>query len=316
MIRTVLGDIRADGAGVCQCHEHLFIEKGKPCRIAPVLYMDDIEKSAAELSGYRRAGGSLVVDAQPVYAGRMAENLAAASKKSGVHVVASTGFYKTAFYEDGAYIENWSEEAMADLYVSEFEKGMLASGQAGFARMEAKAGIIKTAVDSGGIYRDSLYPKLFSAAACAAVQTGMPVMCHIEQGADALQVVDFFVKKGVAPGRLLICHLDRARIDPIYHKEVLQTGVFLEYDTINRTKYVSNRQEAGLIMTMLEAGYEDQILLSLDTTNARLRAYGADMGLDHIIKEFAPLLADAGATEKQLSKMQSLNARKALTIKN
>jgi phosphotriesterase-related protein len=143
----------------------------------------------------------------------------------------------------------------------------------------------------------------------------MPVMCHIEQGADALHVVDFFMQRGLSPDRLLICHLDRARYDIGYHKEVLAAGVFLEYDTINRTKYISNRQEIDLIAAMLEAGFEDRILLSLDTTNARLKAYGADMGLDYILTEFAPMLRGAGVAESQLRKMQSLNARKALTIK-
>ncbi|NLE67627.1 MAG: hypothetical protein GX608_09420, partial [Lentisphaerae bacterium] len=121
---------------------------------------------------------------------------------------------------------------------------------------------------------------------------------------------------GIEPGRLLICHLDRARYDFAYHKEVLATGVFLEYDTINRPKYLSNREETDLIAAMLEAGFEDRILLSLDTTNARLRAYGADMGLDYILKEFVSLLKAAGAGEGQILKMQSLNAQRALTIKN
>ncbi|NLE66899.1 MAG: hypothetical protein GX608_05690 [Lentisphaerae bacterium] len=316
MIRTVLGGIKSADAGVCQCHEHLFIEMGKPYSLAKSLYMDDLGKSAEELRGYRAAGGSLIVDAQPVFAGRMAENLAAASEASGVHVVASTGFYKTDFYEEGAYIFRSDESQIAGLFISEFENGMISSQKDGGKPLDARAGMIKTAIDTGGIFADGTYAKLFSAAAEAAARTGMPVMCHIEQNADALHVVDFFEKRGIEPGRLLICHLDRARYDFAYHKEVLDTGVYLEYDTINRPKYISNREELSLIAAMLEAGYEDRILLSLDTTNARLRAYGADMGLDYIIKEFVPLLKAAGAGDGQIRKMQSLNAQQALTIKN
>jgi phosphotriesterase-related protein len=315
LIRTVLGDIKSSEAGVCQCHEHLFIEMGKPYQMAKVLYMDDLQKSTDELAGYREAGGSLVVDAQPVFTGRMAENLTAASEKSDVHVVASTGFYKTAFYEEDAYIYHKDENDIEDLYVSEAENGMLSSKKDGHRIISARAGMIKTAIDMGGIYASGVYEKLFFAAAGAAVRTGLPVICHIEQGADALHVVDFFAQRGLAADRLLICHLDRARYDFAYHKEVLGTGAYLEYDTINRPKYLSNRQETDLIVAMLEAGFEDRILLSLDTTNARLRAYGADMGLDYILKEFVPQLKAAGAGESQIKKMQSLNARSALTIK-
>ncbi len=314
-IRTVRGDIKSGDAGVCQCHEHLFIEMGKPYEIAKVLFMDDLEKSSEELALYRAAGGSLIVDAQPVYAGRMAENLVSASEKSGVHIVASTGFYKTAFYEADAYIYKRDENRLADLYVSEFEDGMVSSKKDGYRMLSARAGMIKTAIDTGGIFADGMYEKLFSAAAQAASRTGMPVMCHVEQGADALHVVDFFARRGIEPGRLLLCHLDRARYDFAYHKEVLSTGAYMEYDTINRPKYISNRQELDLITEMIGAGYEDRILLSLDTTSARLKAYGADMGLDYILTEFAPALRSAGVSETQIKKMQSLNARGALTIK-
>ena len=315
-VRTVLGDISSDTLGVCQCHEHLFLEMDKSYEIAKVLFMDDLKKSTDELESYRKAGGSLIVDAQPVASGRMAENLIKASADSGVHIVASTGFHKTVFYYDDAYIFARDEQHITDLYIAEIEEGMISSKKDGYRPLLACAGMIKTAVDKGGIFSDKVYEKLFHAAAHAACTTGAPVMCHIEQGADALSVVDFFVQKGVRPERLLLCHLDRARYDAVYHKEVMETGVYLEYDTINRTKYLSNEQEIALICRMIEEGFEDQLLLSLDTTNQRLHAYGGDMGLDYIIREFAPMLKKAGAENESILKMQSLNARKALKIKN
>lgn len=311
-----MGDIKSADAGVCQCHEHLFLEMGKSYQISGALFMDDLRKSTEEMKSYRQAGGGLVLDAQPVFAGRMAENLVAASKDSGVHVVASTGFHKTIFYEEDAYIFYKSEQDITDLFISEFESGMVSSQRDGQKTLPARAGAIKTAVDSGGIFKDKVYTKLFAAAANAAVKTGLPVICHIEQGEDAFAVVDFFMKRGVAPARLIICHLDRARYDIGYHKEAAKAGVYLEYDTINRLKYLSNRREIELIVQMLEAGFEDRLLLSLDTTNERLRAYGADMGLDYILKEFAPMLKAAGADRNQILKMQSKNAQSVLEIKS
>lgn len=315
-VRTVLGDINSEMLGVCQCHEHLFLEMDKSYEISRVLYMDDLKKSTDELKSFRMAGGSLIVDAQPVAAGRMAENLIKASADSCVHIVASTGFHKTVFYYDDSYIFHRDEQYITDLYIAEIEKGMISSKKDGFHPLLACAGMIKTAVDKGGLFADSFYEKLFCAAANAASATGSPVMCHIEQGADAFSIVDFFARKGIGPERLLLCHLDRARYDAAYHKEVLETGAYLEYDTINRTKYLSNEQEIKLICRMIEEGFEDQLLLSLDTTNQRLCAYGGDMGLDYIITEFAPMLKAAGVGDESILKMQSLNARKALKIRN
>jgi Predicted metal-dependent hydrolase with the TIM-barrel fold len=275
-----------------------------------------LQKTTCELRSYRAAGGSLVVDAQPVCAGRIAEYLVKASADSGVHIIASTGFHKTVFYYDDAYIFHYGEDDITDLYINEIKTGMISSKKGRYRPLDARAGIIKTAVDKGGIYADSVYEKLFHSAANAAMQSGAPVLVHMEQGADAFQIIDFFMKKGIEPEKLLICHLDRARYDIEYHKKVLETGVYLEYDTINRNKYFSDGQEIDLICAMIEAGYEDKLLISLDTTNKRLRAYGADMGLDYILTEFVPKLRKASVSDRSIQKMQFINARKALKIQN
>ena len=165
------------------------------------------------------------------------------------------------------------------------------------------------------LFRSATYEKLFEAAANAAVETGAPVMVHIEQEADALHVVDFFAGKGLAPQRLILCHLDRARYDFAYHRDCAQTGAFLEYDTIHRLKYHDDAKEAEIIEYMLSAGFSKQLLLGLDTTNARLRSYGAkDMGLDFILRSFIPFMESRGISEEQMHEMLVDNPQQALKI--
>ena len=66
-----------------------------------------------------------------------------------------------------------------------------------------------------------------------------------------------------------------------------------------------------------EAGYAGQIVLSLDTTNQRLRAYNApDMGLDYILTDFIPMLRTAGFTESQISAMCESNAVEILQLQD
>ncbi|MEG0702445.1 MAG: phosphotriesterase [Christensenella sp.] len=312
-IRTVTGDIAPQELGYCQCHEHIFLEMDKSFEVSPVLFMDDYKKSVAELKEYQTAGGRAIVDAQPVACGRMAELLEKASAESGVHIVASTGFHKTAFYYDDSYVFKYNADEITKLYIEELEVGMYASKQAGEKILSCKAGQIKTAIDRNGIHANATYEKLFNAAADAAQCTGAPVMVHIEQNADALHVVDFFVKHGVAANRLVLCHIDRARYDFAYHKECAQTGAFMEYDTINRPKYHDDVREAELIEFMLGEGYAAQLLLGLDTTNARLRSYGAkDMGLDYILKAFIPFLEKRGIDSNIMLDMLVLNPQRAL----
>ena len=314
-VRTVTGDVSPETLGHCQCHEHIFLEMDKSYEVTPVLYMDDYEKSLAELNDYRAAGGGAIVDAQPVLGGRMAELLEKASVESGIKIIASTGFHKTVFYYENSYIFEKDADEITRLYIGEIEDGMLSSKRDGAKRLGCRAGQIKTAIDKNGIHADATYEKLFEAAAGAALSTGAPVMVHIEQEADALHVVDFFVKKGLSTDQLILCHLDRARYDFGYNKECAQTGAFMEYDTIHRLKYHDDTQEAELIEFMLKEGFDTQLLLGLDTTNARLRSYGADMGLDFILNTFIPFMEGRGVEEQTMHKMLVANPQQALKIK-
>lgn len=314
MIRTVTGDIDAKTLGFCQCHEHLFIERGKAFEVSPLLLMEDLAKSTAELVRYRSSGGQSVVDAQPVFAGRMAEHLLAASQQSGVNIIAVTGFHKTVYYNEDSPVFRDSAQQLAELYIREIEQGMLSSLRAGAKPLACKAGLIKVAVDSGGLYEDQTYEKLFEAAAIAAVETGAPIICHVEKGADAFDLLLFFASRGIQPQRVILCHLDRARYDVGYHKACLETGAFLEYDTINRVKYRTNEQEADLICAMVNQGYAGQVLLGLDTTRGRLRQYGGDMGLDYLCQTFLPYLRQRGLTKEMCEQMLVENPKDALTI--
>jgi phosphotriesterase-related protein len=273
--------------------------------------MDDMEKSNAELAAYRAAGGTALVDAQPVRCGRMEEALVNASSRTGVHIIAVTGFHRMVFYEEGGFPASWTEQQLADLFESEVTKGMtLKNGR----RIAACAGMIKAAIETDGVYADSTSERLFGAVAQAASISGAPVLIHTEPNADILEMIDFFGSASIAPYRLIICHMDRTRYDMGYHKEVLSTGANLCYDSVNRLKYLSHEKEIELIKAMIEAGFEEQLLLSLDTTNQRMRAYGADMGLDYILKDFITMLREHGVHESAIENMTAHNARKALRL--
>ncbi|MBP3940918.1 MAG: phosphotriesterase, partial [Christensenellaceae bacterium] len=75
IIRTVRGDILASEIGHTQCHEHIWLRKGPSFAVNPALLIDDEEKSLAELLDYKKAGGSAIVDAQPINCGRCPEVL-------------------------------------------------------------------------------------------------------------------------------------------------------------------------------------------------------------------------------------------------
>jgi len=294
MIITVLGDITPAGLGFCQSHEHIYIRPSLAQAGEPI---DDPGKSLAELVVYHSIGGSAIVDAQPIGTGRDASVLARLSEQSGVHIIASTGFHKLNYYPKDHWIFSTPEEELARLFTAEIEQGMYLDGDTAFPRRQSRirAGQIKTALDTDGLTQS--YCKLFRAAVGAAKTTGCPLMVHIEQKSDPLELADFLEKEGLSPSRMIFCHLDRAILETDIHRELCRRGIYLEYDTIGRPKYHDDKRELALIIGLVESGYDGTLLLGMDTTRARLRSYGGFPGISYIIEDFIPFIRKNGIPE-------------------
>ncbi len=312
VIRTVTGDIPPEQLGACQCHEHIYISGDRLGPHTPVRPIDDFACSAAELRDYAAAGGCALVDAQPQSCGGAVEVLRRLSAETGVKIIASAGFHKLAFYRQDSAVMIDPEQALARRFAAEIRQG---------------AGIIKTAVDRDGI--SGRYCLLHAAAAAAAAETGAAVLCHVEQGASLMELIAFYSFREIAPERLILCHADRAVPDRGAHLAALREGVYLEYDTICRPKYHDDAQEAALILYLLEKGYENQLLMGLDTTRERLTHYsrrdclcsvgnfsGASAaGLSYIRRQFLPLLRRSGAAARQLDLIMTKNPACALQLR-
>lgn len=309
-IISVLGKVTGEKLGVCQCHEHLMLRKGEGYYLNPDLCMDDMDKSLNEAERYRKAGGTSLVDAQPVGCCRMEKELCEIARRTGVIIIASTGFHKRAFYPSGHWLFQKKESELQAVFEAELFGGMYEGCDNEFSgkQLPAQAGIVKIALEDADGFREG--KARFTAAVCAAVHGKKSLLVHTEPDSPVLEFLDFAEKLGMEPGRIGICHMDRTKADKELHLEVVRRGAFLEYDTIGRLKYHDNEAEADLILKIVESGFADRLLLSLDTTAARMKAYREDaIGLDYILTEFLPFLVQKGLDEKIILKMLTDNSR-------
>jgi phosphotriesterase-related protein len=316
-IMTVNGPISNSDLGFCHSHEHLFLAEGQSAKLNPALKLDNFDKTVAELRLFKKSGGASIIDAQPVGCGRIAQYLVQASVNTGINIIASTGFHKLIFYPADHWIHSMNESELARLFISEFEDGMYIDGDSNLPtrRITAKPGVIKTASDIDGI--NGKYHRLFEAAAEACKETGAPILSHTEMGKAALEQIQLFTDYGISVDSLIICHLDRKVDDINYHLQVAETGVYMEFDTIGRLKYHSDEAEAKFIVKMVERGYEDRILIGLDTTRERMKSYGGSLGLDYISSSFIPLLKKFGLSDEIIKKFTVYNpARAFISNKN
>lgn len=313
-IQTVAGAVDPDAVGFCQCHEHILLRKGASWEVNPALCLDEPEKSLQELRAYRAAGGCALVDAQPVGCGRMARELEELSARSGVMIVSSTGFHKLCFYPQDHWIRTMDEDSLSELFIRELTEGMYLDGDQALPQKQSsiRSGIIKSALDAGPV--TPTYERLFRAAARAQTAAGAPLMVHIEKGSDPLDLLARLRGWGVAPASVIFCHMDRACADLKIHEALLAQGIYLEFDTIGRFKYHSDAHEIQIFSHLIQCGFENQLLFSLDTTRERMRSYSRDgVGLDYILRVFLAEMREAGIPESVIEKISGANGRKALS---
>ena len=96
IIRTVLGDIKPSSLGITLGHDHLMTHPPEDVTDSD-LVMNDVQAATRELEAFKRAGGGALVEMTTVDYGRDALRLEWASRESGVHVIAATGFNKGRF---------------------------------------------------------------------------------------------------------------------------------------------------------------------------------------------------------------------------
>jgi predicted metal-dependent phosphotriesterase family hydrolase len=261
-IRTVRGDIRREDVGFTHCHEHTFLLPGPSAQVNPALRLDDLDKTSAELAEFHAAGGRTVVDAQPIGPERAPRLQREASKRSGVNVVAATGFHRAIYYEPDHFRFRESAEQLATRMVAEIGSGMAVyRGSEIVERTDVRAGILKFASDYHLI--DDQARKVAEAVAMAHARSGAPILTHTEHGTCALEQVELFRRLGVSPTALLLSHLDR-NPDLQLHDEVAHAGAYLVYDGVSRIKVHPDSTIVQLICRMAEAGHTGRILLGMD----------------------------------------------------
>lgn len=283
---TVLGPVDPSDLGVVDAHDHLFLRSPA----LPGQEFDDLDRTVEELREAAATGIRTVVEMTPIGCGRRPDLLRAASRTSGVHVVACTGYHRDAHYPAGHWVLDAPVDLLATRIVADLERGMHPGDwlDPGAAADPARAGVIK----AGASYQRISVPerRRLEAAAIASVRTGAPVLVHAEVGTCGHDIVNLLSASGVPPTSILLAHLDR-NPDAELHAEIASRGVTLEYDTIGRIKYRPDSDLIALIESLVTAGHLDRIVLGLDLGRRDyFRSWGGGPGMRYLLETFVPRL--------------------------
>jgi phosphotriesterase-related protein len=240
----------------------------------------------------------------PTGSGRSALKLAAISKATGVNIVATAGLHTDRYYLPTDDLENMDAEDLAKVFIRDIQVGMEGT--------EFKAGQLKV-VTSGHVIKDR-DRRLFEAIAIAQQITGAPIISHCEHGTGALEQIELFIALHIPVHKVTLSHTDKEN-DIGYHKEILASGINVEYDQSLRQSDQDAPPSALLMKAMIEAGFVDQIMLGTDGARRSLwSSLGGSPGLAWLYSGWSKKLIELGLTQTQLDKVFIDNPARTLSI--
>jgi phosphotriesterase-related protein len=283
---TVGGPLDVDRLGVVDAHDHLFMRT--PAQAGQEL--DDLNRAVAEVNAARASGLGTIVEMTPIGLGRRPDLLRETAERSGVAIIAATGYHRDVHSAAGHWVLAASVETLAERIVADLEVGMHPTDwlDPALPPDPARAGAIK----AGGSYHHVTSPerRRLEAAGIAVRRTGAAVLVHTEVGTAGHEIVDILEGAGASTDRIALAHLDR-NPDPELHAEIAARGVTLEYDTIGRTKYHPDSVVLDLIEAVIAAGQFERVVLGLDLgSRDYFRAYGGGPGMRYLMDAFVPRL--------------------------
>lgn len=309
----MLGDIDPSELGVTYSHEHLHIGPSRAVDRAPHLLLEDPAAMVRELAAPVALGLRAVVDGMPCDAGRDVVALAEISRQAGIHVIAPTGIHHERYYGADHWSGRIGVDELAALFIADIEDGIDALDYSGplVRRTEHQAGLIKVAGSEGGpSARDQ---RVFEAAAIAHLRTGAPILTHCEHGTGALEQLAVLGSLGVDAAHVVLSHTDKV-IDAGYHREILSTGAFLEYDQSFRGDDAPG-PTLSLIEAMVAGGLDGQIVLGHDAARRTyLEVYGGAPGLGWLLGDFSALMLARGIPQAMIDGFFVANPARAFAF--
>lgn len=283
--------------GMVYSHEHV------PVDLSEVKHNEDCHLDSQELviQEFRDLYSKGIRNVISMSNRGMGRNIPYAEKvadESGINIVQSTGFYQDAFLPVEVF----------RLSVNQLATGMIKDIEVGIKGTNVKAGVIGEIATTKGKWSLG-EEKVFEAALIAQKETGCPISTHTSMGTLGHEQVNYFVRNHADLSKIVIGHVDLSG-NANYVIDMLKTGINVEFDTIGKNNYLEDSIRAKMLKKIEQAGFTDQIVLSMDITRkSHLKANGGN-GYAYLLDKFVPTLLDTGVSEKFIHKMLNENPQR------
>jgi phosphotriesterase-related protein len=297
-INSVLGPIDTKQLGFTLMHEHLMVGfHGILTEYPEFIANDTLERIVRRLKEAKEGGVDTVVDMTTNDLGRDINMIAEASRRSGVNIIACSGWWRDV----PRFMAGVTPNQMAKAFVREIEEGI--------AGTKIKAGVLKSASDSEGVTPPQEI--VLRAVARAHKITGVPIAIHsYHPGQIAKQQLHILKEEGVDLRRVKVDHANDTT-DVEYLLGMLEQGCFLGLDRYPG-RMVSPMARTKTMKALIDAGYADHLCPSHDCSLGYVVPEGET--LEHmetsnphrylyIKKVVFPWLKEMGVAESLISRL-------------
>ena len=246
------------------------------------LALDDRDVAVKEVSRFKAAGGSTIVDLTTKEFGRDPHHLKWISERTGVNIVMGTGHYIEATH--GRDVDRLTADDLATDMIREITEGVGSSA--------IRAGVIGEIGCSGDI--TPAERKVLAAAAIAQRRTGVAIAVHPpipdkRLGTDVLGILE---ASGADLGKVALCHTDHQADAHDYQLAMIERGCYLMFDRFgNDWEYRSaptwhepaDEVRIRAISRLADAGYAEKILIGQDSCMKINLAHYGGRGYEHLV---------------------------------
>jgi len=342
ILRTVLGDVPAENSGVTLTHEHLLY--GYPGAELDHRTVLDFDKNVDFVSrqvteGMTEHGYGTLVDMTPPEVGRHPEFMAEVARRTGLNVIAITGFFPERMGVP-YYWRRQTVEELTEFFVKDLTIGMVFAWQ----QTPYKAGAIKIAtgqesvlpkpspIGPNGRRIHEVEDRVIRAAGRASRIVGCAVNTHTDPmdyrvTNPGIEQLDILMEEGADPAKVIIGH---AFVEPNRDqlREIVDRGANLQLDHIGIPWRVDSAEELDELManefvSLIADGYIDQLVISFDRWFYNPRSDVTEMdpqlanervNLGYLFTSFVPRLKSKGVTDEQIHRIVVENPRRILAI--
>lgn len=252
MINSVNGLLHVDELGTTLMHEHI-LQANWSMRMSFKDWFDYdsfIEWASEDVRRTKETGVRTLVEQTPVCLGRDIHAIKAVADRTGMHIIASTGF----FYSENQWMFLRSEENFVKWLMKDIEEGIQDT--------DIKPGLIKCGTDMPGV--TELNHTLLKAHAKAAKRSGLPIATHSwYKNRSGISQMEIFEEAGLNPRKILIGHCGDTN-DISYLEELLRRGCYIGLDRFGDDAKNPLEDRINTLLELCDRGWIDQLMISHD----------------------------------------------------